>query len=469
VQVLGKDIQVRLIVGGEGGVPAEALQADACCSTYGELLASLLLASYRVDGPEAASVESTLHQYVLRIFGEEVRRLVKLFGDAYHRVTVPVITPLLMRMSRLALLYPWLRPLYTNLLLSNPSRLTSLALRAAKHYGLEVSNLRFRLRDVETPYPRTPLLPTRIARVVTDISIVQQLVTPQLIAEGLSRRPHPLLKDPLVGVKVGDAPVASKLVSFEDQLYVLTGVKKALATLERTGLHTTAKRVSVAGFTTAIVKDYRSPIAAKWLLAAVLTLHLPKPRLAARARLTTEIEYSYRLQELGFNVHEPLLVDPRRLRAAFRYVEGTDLASLLKKTNVPPQYRDLGITLAQLHRHGVSLWDTNPSNFVVTRLGTIAIVDLEQARPLKGVEEAAWDLVMGVYYSAIYSPRETPTRAKIVAEAYLDAGGDRAVVEEATKPKYMLPFIMAVAPTVLEKARRALLYVLHGGSTTRNF
>ncbi len=468
LRVAGGAVTLKLLVGGERGLPLEALRADACCSAYGELLASLLLGRFSAEGPHARDVEHAAEEYVERVYREEAASLTRLFGEASHRVTMPAFTPLLVRMARLCRLYPWLKLVYSAVLTANPQALVAAGLRAARRLGLELKGLRARLAPLGERVATQLRLPASLARAVIDVSLVHQLVTPQLIAEGLSARPHPLLRDPLAGVRVGDAPVAVKLVRFEDQLYAITGVARAIAAVKRIGV-SAARKVAAGSFVTAVVKDYRSPIAAKWLVAAILTLHLPRPKLSARRRLTTEVEYSYKLADLGFKVHEPILVDPRRLRAAFRYVEGTDLASLLKRSSVPPQYRDLGLLLAELHRKGVSLWDTNPSNFVVDRVGSLVLVDVEQARPLRSVEEAAWDLVMGVYYSAIYSPRDTPSRAKMVAEAYLDAGGERRVVEEAAKPRYMLPFVMAVAPNVLEKARRALLHALHGGLTSKDF
>ncbi len=432
----------------------DAIRGDACCSLLGELLAPLLPVA-RVEGELASEVEEAARLYLARVCTEELARLARLFGEASHLVTVPVTTPLLIRVSRLARFYPWLRTVYGEALNANPRLLRDRCLEAARSLGLRVRG--YLIEGVEAAEAHRSQPRRFEAMVASAAGLLTQLASPHLVSEGLSTPLHPLLRDPLAGVRVAGAPVALKTMSFEDQLYIITGVSRALAVIRGGGIRA-ARKVEVGGFVTAIVKDYRSPIAAKWLLAAILTLHLPKPRLAPRRRMNAEILYTTILADEGFNVHGLLLVDPRRLKAAFRYVEGEDLTAVLKRTGTPPQYRDLGVLLAQLHSKQISLWDTNPSNFVISRTGYLYVVDLEQARRLGSVEEAAWDIAMGIYYSALYGPRDAPTRAKMLAEGYLDAGGDRRVVEEAAKPKYMLPFIMAVAPSVLERCRRALLY-----------
>ncbi len=457
----------------EDALPPEALLEDACCGTYGELLASLLLARYNIDSVEEV-FDKALAIYLQRIFVEELKRLIELFANTAHRLRLPVITPLLLRMSRLAKLYPWLKPAYNERLAHHARDLLELSVKAARETN--VGSIRGRIlvlnkNDVEELKQggKARSIVGRFEAIGKAVAtaVAQQILSPSIIAEGLSTKAHPLLRDPLAGVRVNGVPVASLLASFEDQLYTITGVNKALNAVRAGGIRA-AKKLVADGFITAVVKDYSSPIAAKWLVASILTLHLPRPILGAKKRLLNELEYTLRLEELGFNVHRPLLIDPRRLRAAYSYVEGEDLASILKRAPVPPHYRDLGALLATLHASGIALWDTNPSNFVVDRLGSIYIVDLEQARELKSIEEAAWDIAMGLYYSAVYSPRDAPSRAKLLAEGYLDAGGKREIVIEAAKPKYMTPFIVAVAPPVLERIRKALLHAAGLGAASRN-
>ncbi len=449
---------VRLIFKGSDGF--SVLASDVAESSMGEVLASLLLAAPQVEeGKEL--YDALLKEYIVRIYRDELWRLYRLFDQAYGHVIMAPIAPLVMHMSRLASLYPWLRPLYNKALSSSKwlARLNEYGMHVAKELGLETSTKIVRTTSAKLPPKPQTRYTSSLRDVIEAYDAIQELLSPQRVAEGLTSKLHPLLRDPLLLIRLDRAKIATRLLSFEDHLYRLTGVSKLIKTLRRYSAIRSTRKVVVEGFTTAVVKDYTSPIAAKWLIAAILTLHLPKPRLAPKKRLTAEYHYTCLLLDKGYNVHEPILVDVRRKRAAYKYVEGVNLAELLKKTPTPPHYRSLGMLLASLHSDGISLWDSNPTNIVATPTGELYIVDLEQARSNPGLEEKTWDLVLAVYYTGIYSPRETHTRAKMVAEGYLDAGGDPRVVREAAKPKYMLPFTVAIAPTVLDKARRTFAYI----------
>jgi tRNA A-37 threonylcarbamoyl transferase component Bud32 len=278
-----------------------------------------------------------------------------------------------------------------------------------------------------------------------------------LLAEGVKVRLHPLLRDPLLLARLGRCKVATKLLDFEDHLHTIIGIKEILSSARRESLIRSVKVVR-GPIKAVVVKRYRDYTAAKWLAALVLTPHLPKPRGGPRSRMEAEYHYNTVLYNKGFLVPNPLLLDLRRLISAYEFVEGEDLLKLLNKSPAPPPYRDLGCTLAQVHKAGVSLWDANPSNFIATSRG-IYIVDLEQARELRSVVEAAWDLAVATFYSIPFNISGATTRAKLIAEGYVSCGGDPGVVFEASKPRYALPFIPVSPPNVLERVRRTLLRI----------
>ena len=63
---------------------------------------------------------------------------------------------------------------------------------------------------------------------------------------------------------------------------------------------------------------------------------------------------------------------------------------------------------------------------------------------------------MAVYYSIPYAIGGAPERALLLAGGYLEAGGSKEVILEASKYRYAAPFAAVVPPNVLEKTRRSL-------------
>jgi len=436
--------------------PRSVMRGDIEASESAELIASLLLVKPMMVVGSWEEYWRDLVDYVSRIsvgLDEELRRV---FGEAYHRVRVAPHMPLVYRLSRIARFYTWMRSLFS-CFLSEPQ-----VHHWLRRIGGHVLSERLGLYEADDRLPGF-LRPTgreppccRGGGGGGGIAGLMSLVVDfSRILEGLRVRLHPLLRDPFLLLRLDRARIATRLVRFEEQLYGLTGVAPMLARLERESLVRSVKRVSWRGFTTAIVKYYRGAVAFKWMLVYLLTLHLPRPRLAARRRLNAEYEYTCRLMEEGFYTHEPLLVDPRRLMAAYKYVEGKPLDALVREGAVAV-YEELGSLLAWIHGRGFALWDTNPSNFIYTGRG-IYMVDLEQARRLGGVEEAAWDVALASYYLAILAPRTCTRAAAGLASGYLEAGGDPRVLEEAVKLKYMAPFIPLAPINLLERIRGSLL------------
>ncbi len=438
--------------------PRSIMRSDLESSEAGELVASLLLVKPFIVIGSWKDYWFDLVDYVSRIsvsLDEELRRV---FGEAYHRVRVAPHLPIIYRLSRIARLYSWMKSLFS-CFLSEPGVYYWL-----KWVGSHVLSERLGLYEPDSklagflrPTGRPPPPIPRKGR--GRIGFMSLTVDFSRILEGLRARMHPLLRDPFLLLRLDRAHVATRLLGFEEQLFRLTGVAPILARLERHSLVRSVKRVSAKGFTTAIVKYYRGAVAFKWMLVYLLTFHLPRPRLSSRGRLNAEYEYTCRLLEEGFQAHEPILVDPRRLMAAYKYVEGKPVDALVREGAVGV-YEELGSLLAWIHGRGYALWDTNPSNFIKTSRG-IYLVDLEQARVLSGVEEAAWDLALASYYLAILAPRGCSEAARLLARGYIDAGGSRDAISEAVKLKYMAPFIPLAPINLLERVRSSLARFTH--------
>ena len=441
----------------EGGVcivvPRGLAESDVESSALGELYASLLLAA-----PETVEGDEELYwshagAYAERVAGEENWRLRRLLGPLLHgHAYAAPIGLLVARMSRLARLYVWLRPVYNETLRRGVRHLH----RLAERYSRGRRWLRLDEAPMREPLGLLDASPRAAARLALEAAGLDLLrsIPAGLLLEGFSTRPLPPLRDPLLYVRLDAARVATRLLRFEDQLYALTNVARLLR-LRRSGLLRSTRVVEAEGFRPAVVKHYRDPTMGKWLFAAILSLPLPKPRIAPKQRLGAEYHYNRVLASKGYPVPSPILVDPRRMKVAYTYIEGKPLSTVIQEEPASPAYRSYGALLARLHGDGIALWDTNPSNALLAR-DTIYLVDLEQAREAKSIVEKAWDIAVAAYYSIVYTVAAAPQRAMLLAQGYIEAGGDPAVVAEASKYRYAAPFAAATPPNVLEKTRRAL-------------
>lgn len=435
-------------------VPSELAEGDVESSVLGELYASLLLAAPEsLEGRQGLYWEH-VEAYAERVAGEENWRLRRVLGELLHgHAYAAPIGLLVARMSRLARLYVWLRPVYNETIRSGVRHLHRLARVLTHSRWLRLSEAP--MREPHGPLDASPRAAARVALEAANLDILRSIPA-GLLLEGFSTRPLPPLRDPLLYVRLDAARLATRLIRFEDQLYALTNVAKLLR-LRRSGLIRSTRVVETGqGFRPAVVKHYRDPTMAKWLLAAILSLPLPKPRIAPKQRLNAEYHYNRVLASRGYPVPDPILVDPRRMKAAYTYVEGKPLSAVIQEEPATPAYRSYGALLARLHGDGISVWDTNPSNALISSDGAIYLVDLEQAREARGMADKAWDIAVAAYYSIVYTVTAAPQRAALLAQGYIEAGGDPAVVAEASKYRYAAPFAAATPPNVLEKTRRAL-------------
>ena len=434
--------------------PYTAVEADISWGEAGGILSSFLLLRPTTLYGNKEYYSTLLARIVDRAYKETLYRLAGLFDIMWDRLWFAAHMPSIAFLSLLARLYPWLRPTINAMLYC-----TSYHQWVSKVSAKVADTIEYVSRVPGTPYYKLvskPVKPSSETNLVSLVEAIQITVDPSRTLEGLKEKLHPLLRDPLLLAKLDSARLATRLLDFQDQLFAITGVKAELTRIYRQGIVRAAARIEAKGYTPAIVKWYAKPIALKWLLVYILALHLPKPRIPPRKRLAAEYKYNRLLAEKGYDVPRPLLIDPRRLVSAYEYIEGKTLSDLIREKAVPEEeLTRLGGLLASLHRDDIGLWDTNPSNFVFSQ-DKIYVVDLEQARENPSLAEKAWDIALAAYYPSTLLPRKPEARARLLAKGYLDGGGDPRVVLEASRPRYMIPFLTAVAPNVLESIRRVL-------------
>lgn len=465
-------IEVRLASEGDGAcvaasgdtvvirLPEQLIEADVEASVFAEAVAGLLLVEPSRRWGDTGPLEVLAARYARRVAAEEARRLRSRLGLLSQHVLAADIGPLVARLSRLFRIHIWSRPLYAAAPTASAKRLRRLA---REGYATRPW---MRLDELPEP-PEQPglrrrfTLAAKAAREAASVSLLQGIPA-ELLLRGLSTRPPPPLRDPLLYFRLDAAKLATKLLSFEEQLYALIGVRRAL--MRRSSPIRSASIVEAGDHRPAVVKHYRASSLAKWLLVAAASTRLPRPRTRPAARLQAEYHYNRVLDSAGFNVPQPILVDPRRLRAAYSYIEGATLADLVREDPVTPFYRSYGSLLARLHAENIALWDSNPTNVVVAGDGSLYLVDLEQARDNASTEEKAMDIAVAIYYSAPYSMSRVDERAALLATGYLEAGGQPGVLLEAAKYKYMAPFIAAAPAHLLERARHRLLEAAKQGA-----
>ncbi len=455
------------------GTSAETLNRDIHESALGETIAPfVLLKPLDVVGDKSLA-EKLFCEYYLRILVEEYSGLKKIFQRNAERLLVSAIYPIVARISRLQTIYTWFKIVFSEYLRDNEyySWLHGMIYNCLREEGFEqfprlipLGSLLHLLQDRKSAEKKISTRIATMTRIATELASpsIIQAIPGSLLIESISYKPHPLLRDPLLLTRLDAAHVATKLLDFYEQLYALTGlsklIKKNKPMTKRAGLVRSAVTLEVNGIRPAVVKRYRDITAFKWIVAVILSLPLPKPILGTRARLNNEYYYNRLLSELGYNVPKPILVDPRRRIAAYTYIDGEDLSIILQEgSDTGSLFYSLGEILASLHRDGVSLWDTNPSNFIYDGKN-LYLVDLEQAREARTVSEKAFDIAVALYYSLLYNTKNPAERAESLVKGYMDAGGDRDAVIEAAKYKYMAPFMTTIPPNILEKMRKALLH-----------
>jgi tRNA A-37 threonylcarbamoyl transferase component Bud32 len=211
----------------------------------------------------------------------------------------------------------------------------------------------------------------------------------------------------------------------------------------------------------AVVKSFRDWSSFKWFPLTLWSLGTRTFAVLGRSRLERECVMNQLLHSKGFAVPKILYVSPSKRLVFMEYVEGKDVASVIRRVATSgvgaevrkdlKTIRRVGRKFAKVHAMGVALGDTKPENIMIGRKGEIFLMDFEQA---SRNGDKVWDVAEFLYYAGHDIPPFVDLRvAEQIAEAfirgYLEAGGAVETVKKAGNPKYTKVFSVFTFPHVM--------------------
>ncbi|RLG77329.1 MAG: hypothetical protein DRO12_02590, partial [Thermoprotei archaeon] len=129
-----------------------------------------------------------------------------------------------------------------------------------------------------------------------------------------------------------------------------------------------------------IAKKFFTPKSAKWVVAKLTRFLATDFWVNPGVRLANEVIHTLLLRKAGVKVPKILAIDLETYTLFREYVEGTPLTQFVCTESAQP-FKLVGETLASIHRRGIILGDTRPSNFIISPDNRdVYTVDLEQAR-----------------------------------------------------------------------------------------
>ncbi|MGC8556389.1 MAG: hypothetical protein ACP5NG_05250, partial [Conexivisphaera sp.] len=387
-------------------VGAGRLEGDAERAELGEFVIGRLLNPYQVLlGGDV--VERAARAYRRRVVLEELARLASDYGQFATEILAPPEYFLFSKLRRRARIYPPASYSYVRTY-SGPEGPANLEFSASRfREALDelaaegiVERVGRLYRALRPPLPRRPpemdTLVLAVRQYATHLSSGR--VSPRVFAEELSskarrsraagrleqlERPRSLLSLP------------EGRLSTEGLAPLLRGCARA-RTRPLGEFYSTTRELEAEcpwGTLRAVVKEYGSPWAAKWVMARVAAAGIREMRFSPAERMAAEYAFTRLLRLAGLSTPRVLLVDPGRLVAVKEYVEGVLLERAVGDER---PFRELGRILGRLHSAGVTLGDVKPSNFLVAP-SSIYLIDCEQA--MRG-GSAAWDVASFLYFLA---------------------------------------------------------------------
>ncbi len=208
-----------------------------------------------------------------------------------------------------------------------------------------------------------------------------------------------------------------------------------------------------------VVKRFKDWYGLKWFPLALWAIGTRGFSVLGKSRLEKEYAINRFLSTQGMHVPKILYVSPNERLIFEEYVEGLNLVEILKNLSSKKIaaeeagriLKEVGKTLAKVHKAGVALGDCKPENIVITRNGSVYILDLEQAS--RGGNQV-WDIAEFLFYTGHYFPSITSREAvKLVTtefvKGYLEAGGSPTNVGKASSARYVKVFSIFTPPHVL--------------------
>jgi tRNA A-37 threonylcarbamoyl transferase component Bud32 len=459
----GRDGARYYYVEGSGGrnfsvlaVELRRLVRDAEAGELGEFVAGRLLNPYvAISGGEL--VERIALSYRRRVVLEELARLAHYYGPFAPEILAPPEYFLFSKLRRRARIYPPARYSYIRTY-SGPAGpgntdFSSSRFRAAlEELASEgiVEGMGGMYRALRPPLPRRPpevetlsLALRQYAAHLSSGRVSPRVFAGELVSKatrsrgiGLPRlepleRPERLLSVP------------EGILSFERLRPLAGDCRWSVRPLGEFYSTTRVFEASCGGRgLKAVVKEYGSPWAAKWIMARVVAAGIRDMRFSPIERLSSEYAFTRLLRAVGFATPGILLVDPGGLVMAREYVEGVLLEGAVGEEG---PFRALGELMGRLHSAGITLGDMKPSNFMVGRGGIYAI-DCEQA--MRG-GSAPWDVASFLYFLAPLGRRRGMDAVRRSAAAFLDGyvtSGSRANVAAALSTRYLAPLSPLLQP-----------------------
>jgi tRNA A-37 threonylcarbamoyl transferase component Bud32 len=195
----------------------------------------------------------------------------------------------------------------------------------------------------------------------------------------------------------------------------------------------------------------------KWLSLTIWSFGTTSFSVLGRSRLEKEYAINKYLNSKGFPVPKIFYISHKRRLIFEEFIEGEELAEPIKRivtsqktTREIALVKEVGRKIAEAHNLGVSLGDCKPENFIVTNNGVV-LLDLEQATR---AGNQAWDIAEFLYYSGHYCPPMSSTNTAIIIatnfiEGYLEAGGKKETVKNASSARYTKVFSVFTPPHIL--------------------
>ncbi|MCW4005636.1 MAG: AarF/UbiB family protein [Candidatus Bathyarchaeota archaeon] len=209
-----------------------------------------------------------------------------------------------------------------------------------------------------------------------------------------------------------------------------------------------------------LVKRFKDWSSFKWFPLSVWSIGARSFAVLGRSRLAKECAIGELLERKGFNVPKVLYVSTKERLVFMEFIDGETLNNGIKRIanaqNSQDMEKDLevikqvGEVYAKIHSLNVALGDTKPENIMVTKQGTLYLLDFEQAT--RGGNKS-WDIAEFLYFSGHYLPANSENKAQKISQAFIDgylqAGGEINTIRKAGAPKYTRVFSVFTIPSIL--------------------
>lgn len=210
-----------------------------------------------------------------------------------------------------------------------------------------------------------------------------------------------------------------------------------------------------------VAKRYRDWSSVKWFPLTIWSVGTRSFVVLGRSRLGNECAMNQFLRSKGFRVPKIYYVSGNKRLIFMEFIEGENLSTIIKRAAAAKSLDaakpslaiigKAGALLAKVHSENVVLGDTKPENMLLTKDGSVVMLDFEQSS--RGGDRI-WDFAEFIYYSGHYAPMFTDVRqaeriARAFVEGYFAGGGDQEVVKAAGTPKYTKVFSIFMPPQVM--------------------